>query len=195
MAYTSVSEVKSYVGLTVADDDALLATLVAAAQQTIDRYCNRVFEASADMTRYFHAIDSLDKRNARILHLDGDLCAITSVVNGDGATVPATDYVTLPTNYAPYFALELTRETGTAWTFDDTPEKAIAVTGRWAFSTTAPADVAYAALRLTAWMYRQRDTQTDADRPMMSDSGAMIMPLRLPADVKDILAPYRRLVL
>jgi len=59
-----------------------------------------------------------------------------------------------------------------------------------ASNTTAPVDIVHATLRLALWYYRQRDSSTDMDRPMLAE-GVTILPSMIPADVVAILDAYR----
>lgn len=191
MAYTSLANVKAYLGIATGTtaDDALLTSLMASAQAIIDGHCDRTFEASADTTRYFDALCDTDDRT---LYLDRDLCAITSITNGDGATVASTEYTTTPRNNTPWFAITLKRNSDVYWRYDDDAEDAIAVVGRWAYSLTAPADVAQATIRLTAYLHRQKDNAGDLDRPVLVSGSMTILPPQLPKDLVQILIPYVR---
>ena len=60
MAYCGVDELKEYLGVTGTADDAMLLTLLAAAQHTIDSYCARTFEAAADTVRTFDSQRDVD---------------------------------------------------------------------------------------------------------------------------------------
>lgn len=192
MAYLSNTTLKTYLdipsGTTI--DDTLLTTIIAAAQAAIDAYCRQTFEASADSTRYFDP--TLDVVG-RTLYLDYPLCAITSVTNGDSTTVSSSDYVKEPRNATTWNALMLKANAAVAWTYTDTPENAIAIVGRWAYSTSAPSDIVQACTRLSAWMYRQRDNAFDLDRVVITGDSTFV-PAELPQDVRRMLAPYRRLV-
>ncbi len=188
MAYASISDLTVYLGIDDSTaDDGLLAQLLTRAQAAVDNVCHRQFEAAADTTRYFdtRAIDGY------MLHLDTDLCAITSVVNGDGVTIAGTNYTTEPRNVTPWHALRMRSTSAYAW---DGITGDIAITGRWAWSVTAPADVQHATVRLAAWMYRQKDN-TGSDAPMIAGD-VTILPARLPADVMELLEHgyVRRLV-
>lgn len=192
MAYTSNTDLKVYLGIAASntDDDTLLTTLIARAQAMIDAYCRQTFEASQDSTRYFDPTRDVD---GRTLYLDAPLCAITSVTNGDGNTVASTQYITEPRNSTPWHKLTLKANSSLAWTHSDTPENSISIVGKWAYSTTAPADVVQACTRLAAYLYRQKDNQgNDLDRPIAMGDGVLLMPPTLPRDVERILAPYRR---
>lgn len=196
MAYTDKDALKIYLGIDAGEtsDDALLTTLIARAQAAVDRYCGQSFEASADTTRYYLATpcDDGGAVDGRDLILDAPLCAITSVTNGDGVAVASGDYVLLPINGLPKYAIRLKQSSGLWWTYDDDVESdQIAVVGRFAYSTSAPADVVHATTRLAAWFYRQRENANDLDRTVIVGD-TTLLPGRMPQDVKDLLAPYVR---
>ena len=182
MTYCSLAQLKAYVGATDSDDDALLTDCITRAEAVIDRATKRTFDAQQDVA-------------GRTLYLDADLCAITSITNGDGAAITALQVVSEPRNHAPYYALTLKASAGLAWTYETDPEDAISVIGRWAYSTTPPADIEQACVRLAAWLYRQKDSSSDLDRPMVSMDGATLLPAQIPADVQRMLQPYVRVAI
>lgn len=185
MAYVTVTELKRYLGIdgdNVADD-ALLSDMVQRAQAVIESRTGRTFEAATDTTRH-HGADCIDGYR---LWLDGDLVSVTSIVNGDGAAVATDQVMTQPRNRRPAHALVLASTAGVQW---DADSGDIAVTGRWAYSLTPPADIVQATVRLAAWLYRQKDN-VGADAPMLAGD-TMILPSRLPADVTELLQPYRQ---
>jgi hypothetical protein len=195
MAYATVAQLRDYAGIEDDRHDALLALFIARAQVVIDRHVGFSFEASADSTRYF---DSSDTRkgghvDGRLLLFDTWCSSITSVTNGDATVITSAYYVTEPRNGSRYYGIRLLTSSGYTWeaksTTDDV-EKAITIVGKWAYSTTAPADITHAALRLALWYYRQRDSSTDLDRPMLAE-GVTILPSQVPADVLAILDSYR----
>lgn len=200
MAYVSVNELKTYldsaghgglVGST--DEDTLLTALIAAAQSFIEGQegAGRVFEAGSNTTRYFTVGEDTEGRELLFFE---DLCQITSVVNGDGTTVTAAQYVTLPRNQTPWYGLRLLSSAGISWTYNNDPEGALAITGRWAYSITPPEDIKHACKRLAAWLYRQKDSGMDSDRPLWVADGITMMPAAIPRDVMMIITPYRSTV-
>jgi hypothetical protein len=204
MSYCNTDELKQYIGGFDNDnEDALLDDMIANATKIINSHTRRVFEATAYTTRYFTAsltcyggaIDETDPLN---LVLDRDLCAVNptaGITNGDGVEVTSGQYTTKPKNDTPYYMVRLLPNSGIAWTYDDDPDDAIAISGKWAYSLTAPDDIKHATLRLAGWIYRQRDNLAELDRPVMSGQGAVLLPTRLPQDVVTMLSPYvRRLV-
>lgn len=192
MAYCTTAEVKAYLGISTADDDALIATLIAAAQQAIDTHCNRTFEATGDTTRSFSVDGDVD---GRIVWLDEDLAAITTVTSNADASSPDTltsaDYVTKPRNRTPYYALVLKTSSDFDWDYINDPEDGIEITGKWAYSETAPDDIKQWCIRLASYYYRQKDSQV-FDVTAVPDAGVITVPQGLPADVRQGLRHYRR---
>lgn len=195
MAYTDYTAVKRYLNIdTVNDgDDTLLTTLIARAQAEIDRFCARTFEASTNTVRYFNALTEVDTRDYLTLYLQYDLCSINTITNGDNTTI-SSGYTTKPKNETPYYAIRLLPSSGLAWTYEDDPDDAIAISGKWAYSTTAPADIVQATIELTAWMYRRRDNFVDFERPQVSPDGTTFVPTAMPRSVCAVLEPYKKLM-
>jgi hypothetical protein len=200
--YVASSDLLKYINYEGASSDnvTFYESVATRAEKIIDTYCGRTFEADSDnggvgssnspVTRYFDAIRDIE--NVSLL-VDKDLCLITGITNGDGETIASTDYVTEPRNETPYHEIRLLGSTGAQWTYATDPENAIAIAGVWAFSTTAPADIAHATLRLTNWILKGRNANFDVDRPVQTDSGFIIQPSQIPADIQTILQPYRRM--
>lgn len=189
--YCTVGDLKEYLGISEATHDALLSSLIQDAQAIIDATTLRTFELpAADSTRYFDA--AADVRN-ETLYLDRDLYSITSITNGDSTTVSGSSYVTEPRNDTPYYAIRLKQSSGVRWNYLTDSENAIAVTGRWCFSATAPALIQRVCKRLAAYLYRQRENGNDLDRALVVGN-ATILPTQLPQDISNDLQAYKRIV-
>jgi hypothetical protein len=195
MPYTTAAAVKTYLGITSATDDALLTSLIERAQASIDRYTHRTFEAASDTTKRFDAEYDVSESYTRLdwTPYGLDLCQITSVVNGDGTTISASSYVTEPRNETPYFALKLKVSSGLYFMYDnlDDHEDAIQITGRWAYSITAPVDIAMVCIEMVALMYKRRDSNSDINRPVIAGN-ATILPAGLSRESIDILTSLKR---
>jgi hypothetical protein len=185
-AYITVDELTEYLAIEDAADDALLSALIRSASDMIDKETSRVFAASADTTRYFNTVAITGKR----LFFDADLCAITTVTNGDAVAVAASEYVPNPRNVTPWYAIELKPTSTIGW---DGLTGEIAILGKWAYSTTPDDTIKQATKRLAGWYYRQRDNASESDRVLITGT-TTILPARIPADVKDMLAAYKRFV-
>lgn len=185
MAYASTNDVKAYLKISVATDDTLIGGFATRAQSIIERITNKVYEASSDSTKRFDAVRDVC---GRMLFFDNLwLASITTVTNGDGVVVSSADYVTEPRNTGPWYGLTMKTGADAVWTFDDDPEDAIVVVGKWAYALTPPDYIVQATIRLAAWLYRQKDTAADVDRPILTGDGVTIMPMRLPGDVMQLI--------
>jgi hypothetical protein len=99
--------------------------------------------------------------DAYTLDLRYDLCQLTSVTNGDGTAIPTNQLTFRPLNVIPTNYLHIKTSSGYFWTYTGSPEGSVSVTGRFAYSITAPANIVQAALRIGAYLYRQRDGSPD----------------------------------
>jgi hypothetical protein len=193
MTYCNTADVRAYLDIDQADDDQLLEDLIEEAQKAIETYCNRIFEASADSTRYLDAIDDVDDL---ILYFDYDIASITTVKNNadngsGGVTITSSQYITMPRNTTPYYAIKLLSSTDLYWDYTDDSEAGIEITGKWAYSESAPDDIKRACIRWASYLYRQKDAQV-YDVTAIPDAGVITIPAGIPADVKRLLNPYRR---
>jgi hypothetical protein len=190
MAYCTVGEVKEYLGPLEDADDALLGRLIDAATGLISTLTNKKFQEDEEpTTRYFDAeLDVI----GRSLWLDDYLFSIDSITNGDGNAIPSTAYVTRPANRAPFFEIRLRANSGFSWTYQDSPEDAIAVKGQWVFSLSPPADIVQACIRLVAWMYRMKDSQV-FEQTAFTEIGVARIRAQIPADILETLDRYRNL--
>ena len=196
MAYASLAELKVYRGIAAAttSDDTLLSSFLASAEAMIDAACHRVFETpAAATTRYYDAvIDILP--DGRTLYLSADLAAAPdAVVNGDGETIDSDDYVTLPRNEWPAYAIKLKQGASVSWDYEDSPEDAIQVTGHWGYAQAAPDDIKHATLRLAAYLYAQKDVQA-SDTLGIAGEGQVTVARGMPQDVYDTIRKYKALV-
>lgn len=180
MAYLTVAQANSHMGLTDQDDDALISALIDRAQEVIDAHFGRSFEAAADSTRYFDSERDIDPDDPDVLFLDEDLCAITSITMGDGDVLTAGEYTTLPVNRTPWYGLRLLPSANIVWeenTNGDT-EKAITIVGKWAYSATADNGIVHLTAELVTQLYRGREATGDLNRTIVS-GGVVIKPAEL----------------
>lgn len=192
MAYTTAALLKTYLGVSGSGDDTLLTALIARAQSAIDHYTGRTFEASSDTTRYYSVGEDT---KGDTLYLDADLCSITSIITDADSTSPVTlaitEYITLPRNITPYHAIRILGSSSNSWTYTDNHEKGVSVTGKFAYSTSAPDDIVHATIRLSGYYYKQKDAGV-FDTTAIPDAGIIQVPQGIPRDVQLILAPYVR---
>lgn len=127
--YTTVTELRStYLGATGTSDDALLLDMIRAISRDIDDLSQKQHYPSVE-TRYF----DVPEDGSRQLDLDKLLLAVTTLTNGDGTVIAASEYNPLPRNQTPYYALRLKENTTNWWTTDGggNRESVIALAGIW----------------------------------------------------------------
>lgn len=190
MTYCEFVDVAAYIGLDSSVDQTVVEDCIASAQKQIENYTRRLFEASADTTRYFDAWRDVDGSE---LIFDHDICSITSVTNGDSTTVTSGQYIKLPANRTPWYGIRLKSSANISWTYEDDPENAITIVGKWAYSTTAPEDIKTACIQLAVHEYRLRDKTDSRDATIYTPQGTLIESSRIPMHIMDKLLPYRRL--
>jgi hypothetical protein len=201
MAYITTAQLKSYMGISSSSDDALLSLCIDRAQSVINSYTNRVFESTADTTRYYTPIIdrigsglgySGDLSDDYTITTNYDLISITSITNGTGDAIPTNAVVTLPPNFTPGYAVRIKQASGYFWSYVGSPEASVSITGRWGYSLTAPANIQQACLRIASGFYRQRDGSPDISDSIISADGSQIVSSAMRRDVKQLLDPYRR---
>jgi hypothetical protein len=180
MNYVTLADVKNYLGITTADDDAVLSRLIGAAQGFIESYTGRRFEPY-EATIVHDGTDVVDD----MLVLRDDLLNL-SVVTINGVAVDVSGIQLLGgLRGEPYYALRAMAF------FACRDDAVINVTGQWGYSTNVPSDIVHACTRLVGYFYRQRDAQV-FDTTALPSAGVITVPRGIPADVQRILDHYRR---
>ena len=114
-------------------NDAVLELLLKGASEYIENETQRHFTPYIQ-TRYFD-VPGTDEVDPRVLEMDDDLLEVLSITNGDGVTIPSTEYTLRPRNQSPYQHVRLTDNSTFYWASDgagDTHD-VIAVSGIWGY--------------------------------------------------------------
>ncbi len=182
---TTRATVKSELGITNDASDDVLDRLIDQASRACAAYCNRVF-AKETVQEVFR----LKCRRDRLILRRRPVIAVTAVVE-DGTTLVAADY-------------ESDADPGFLWRLDGADSRStwaaakitVTYSGGYTLLTNLPHDIEVACVKLVKalWFSRQRDPMIRVEEvPGVSheefwvnaDAGA------LPADVTDLLDPYR----
>jgi len=113
-------------------DDAVIESLLRTASRYIDSKTGRRFTPYIE-TRYFDVpSEQLDLRS---LNMDEDLLEVISVVNGDGITIPSTEYTLRPRNRTPHLTIRLKDDSTYYWASDGAGDvhDIIEVNGVWGY--------------------------------------------------------------
>jgi hypothetical protein len=196
MAYITVAQFKTNLGITDSTDDAIIQVWINCAQKTIDSYTGRTFEAAADSTKKF---TPLREDWGGTLWWDGvtlglqlDLCQLTSITNGDGNLIPTTAVVLLPQNMSVKTAIKIKSNTQYVWTYTGSPDESISIVGRWAYSITAPDDIVGTCYELAKYLYQNRESNPSSSQQIISADGVALAPNEIPRTIISLMSPYVR---
>lgn len=192
--YCTVDDIKGSGRLNIQLDDynSDLGSMIAGLSRRIDRHYGVVenaFAQTATATRYYEE-DAVDWRT---LVLDMPIITVSSIVNGDGVTVPSDDYRLWPRNGRWYNEIRL-RENATAisaWGFITDGE--IAVTGKWGFTLAVPDEIREATIYWAAWLLKRYHAALQ-DASANFDLGQVVYSEGMPKTVVNMLPGYRMMV-
>lgn len=128
--YSTVYVIRSlYVKATETVDDALLLREIRETSRQIDNLCNKKF-----WPRYETL--SFDVPGSRQLDFDDWLISATTLTNGNGDVIAASDYNLIPYNKPPYYALRTKENSNIVWENDSSnnSEGVITLAGLWGFA-------------------------------------------------------------
>lgn len=187
--YITTADLKSFLGITDAADDAALAQAISAACRGADQYCNRQFgQVAYPETRYYTA--QYDRRKCRWVVFHDDAMSVSGFAV-QVAAGPIDVYDMKPVNAAAK---------SQPWTFlvvDPTStnrplgtEDEVAITALWGWSSVPTAVKQACLLQANRFFERRHSPYGVAGSP---DVGSELRLLsRLDPDVAVALNPYRR---
>jgi len=191
MAYVTLTDFKSYQGISSTADDAVIQTILDGVSAYIEGVTLRKFDGYS-ATRVF------DVPDGDTIFLDEDLYSVTSITNGDATTVTSTQYVLLPPNEYPKYAVRLKSSASISWESDSANdyEQAISITGLWGFSQSAPADIVQVCKAIAKRAYMRSKNQPNNEGPAtITAAGVVIQAEDMGQMERRVLDNYRRLQL
>lgn len=188
MAYPTITNLKAFLGVSGSGDDTNLTTALSGAIALFEKKTGRTFVAAAD-TKYFSVRKYVTMKGRR-LSLFTDLCTITTLTNGDGVVVAATDYELVPLS-APYYEIWLNKSSG-LYFWDGGDDTKISIVGTWGYSTDVPDDVAMAVLQLAKYLYNASKVTAGAVQATGRASGLTIPKQEMPKFTREIIEMYAR---
>ena len=184
--YATLSELKTWLGITGANDDARLESAIEAASRAIDMECSRRFYAET-LTRYFKATAPLR------VDLDDDLLTVTSISTDTTglrsySALTVNDYELEP-EAAPYRQIYIAPGSNRAFPLDE--RRGVRVIGDWGYCATGshPQAINRACLLLATRYFKRKDAAFGVlGTPEL---GFMRVTSKDP-EVRALLQPYRR---
>lgn len=194
--YCTAADVRQLPDIRSADpvDDAFIDSLIEGVSRAIDLYCGgRSFFANSE-TRYF---DLPADRQLDFEAVDY-LLTLAGLANGDGTIISASDYILIPRDGPPYYALRLKETASISWQpdSDGNTEQVIGVAGTWGMvdrDLTDARSMRYIigtreACRLAVHsLYTKRYGQGAEGLAQITAVGVVVTPKDLPPEAKRIL--------
>ena len=184
--YTTLSDLKTYLGISGSTDDTRLELAIEAASRAIDMECSRQFFATS-AARYYQATAPLR------VDLDDDLHAVTSISTDTTglraySALAVSDYELEPTE-APYRQIYIAP--GSTRSFPVGERRGVQVIGSWGYCATGsqPQAITRACLILATRYFKRKDAAFGVlGTPEL---GFMRVTSKDP-EVRALLQPYRR---
>ena len=189
--YPTHNDVKQYLNIQTSRDDLVLADLTQRAVVIFENLARRTFLPKV-ATKYFDGISPEIVSWDTLFIRSEDLLTVSELmINGE--VVPTDEYI-LGGDGPPYYKIQLLPESDfnfKAYTIN--PFRSIKITGTWGYGEELPADVFGAIIRLTAYLYAQKDNAMELDRTN-AIAGGMGIPTGIPKDIERIAVIYRRIM-
>ena len=180
------------------DDIYINDLLLRASRDGVDSYCQTWFYAD---TRTLSFVLPTSRR----LYVDTPLLTVTTLTNGDGQVIPATEFFLWPYNDPSHSYLELYPISQYYWlpSLTKLDRSSVTVAGTWGEvdrAATDPRSLAVisatksACLSIALSAYKKRYGQGVEGVAQVTGAGVVITPRGIPAEAKQLLAPYRRML-
>jgi hypothetical protein len=178
----ALADVKTYLGITDTNSDAVLTALVANASAMCEAFCNRVFaQASYTETRNGTGKSAITLSNAP--------ASAVAALSVDGVALSPSAGVTLPGYVFDEDTIYL-RTGSYPCTFTKGAQNVV-ITYAAGFATI-PADVAQACVELVAFKYAKRNRIDKASETLGTQQTISYSMADMPPSVKTALKPYVR---
>jgi len=201
--YATLAEIRALKEITSTDppDDVFLERLIERASRACDNYCGQLgFYAAANLTRSFD-----QPRRGRVLELDAPLLSITRLTNGDEVVIDSSEYKLWPYNGPHKSEIRLKQGSTIIWQPDtsNNSEGVITVQGTWGYvdrTATDPeskrviSNTTEACLAIALAVYLKRHGLGTDGVARVTAAGVVITPQGIPAEAKELLAAYVRLL-
>lgn len=184
--YVSLDDFRDYLsssGNLGTFQDGLLTDTLCRAEDAIDQYTRRRFDAQPGTRSYNQYTTSVAGRS---LYLQEDLYRLDYLQTAVSQVVPMGSVFVEPRIGPPYRILRLYTSYVWSWNVDQD----VVVAGTWGYSLTAPEAVRAATVRWAQYLYRLKDVGV-GDIAGFVEGGEAQYPKGMPDDVKGLLSPYK----
>lgn len=186
--YAELADVRAEGNFSSSDvaNNTQLVALIESVSRMMDAQLGTIFAPETDTTHYF-TVDDLIANKSRDLFLGRHrLLTLTSIANADGTSIAVGDVMLLPQGYERKHTVRIKSTSNSSWVSDEDGE--IAITGKWGYSLTVPADVKQMCVEWVIHVFNGRgDNGTSGNATIISPDGVVISPNSAPPRVRDFL--------
>lgn len=178
-------------------DDVFIEDLLSRSSREFDGDTGHWFYSDTQTRRY-------DVPRGYCLKLDAPLLSVTSLTNGDGTAIAATEYDLTPFNGVHHTAIELHEDATTLWLMNGARVRGVIyVAGAWGYvdrTATDPASAVAiynsktAVLALALALYRKRYGVSVEGAATITGAGVVITPRDKSPEYWALVQVYRRLL-
>lgn len=171
-------------------NDTVIENIIEESSRFIDTETLRFFYAKTDTLEF-------DVPSERQLRLKADLISVTTLTNGDGTAISASDFILLPSNATPKYAIKLKQSSSVFWTSDSdgNTEQVITVLGSWGWSATVDPAIRRACMDIAVRTYRRRyGNAQQQGQVTVTAAGVIITPQDVPQQARRTINAFRRRV-
>ena len=184
--YTTLSDLKTYLGISGSTDDARLELAIEAASRAIDMECSRRFFTVSE-TRYFQATSPLR------VDLDDDLLTVTEIATDttgmrDYSAFTVNDYELEPVT-APFRQVYISPKSARAFPINE--RRGVRINAAWGYCATGsqPQAITRACLILATRYFKRKDA---AFGVLGTPELGFVRVTSKDPEVRALLQPYRR---
>lgn len=218
--YCTLTNFKTYGRIDSTDtaDDTFISGLIESVSRGIDSFTGRKFFSHIE-TRHYDVPDyNISTQTApgylqgRVLFLDDDILSVSTLTNGDGTTIAASEFQLLPLNEGGKRQIRIKPSSSVTFETDSSGnwEGALAVAGVWgyvsgspsvtggwagsasdAFSVETMARLELATKIIANDTYKKRTGQMGEGVATLTAAGVVIRPSGWPREATDLLLPLR----
>ena len=123
------------------------------------------------------------------------MISVTTITNGNNQTIASSNFILLPSNATPKYAIKLTQASTVTWELDSNgnTEQVIDVLGSWGYSATHPNDIRIACLELSSSYYKRRFGENFTAETRITAAGIVVVPQNMTKSSQKIIENYRRM--
>ncbi len=170
-------------------DDAVIEDIITATSRFIDSETNRIFYENEDTFEF-------DLPDSRELRLRKDLVSIDALTNGDGVAIASSDYLLIPANVSPKYAVRLKQSSSVGWVGDSdgNTEQVIEIEGSWGYliNDDTPFDIKQACMDISNQAYNRREGTNNTGAVTITGAGVVISPQDVPQQARRTINHYKR---